>query len=688
MLSSSISRKLTLTAIGGVGACAFLIGALIVGGQRTEAAYDRIFDREIESRRLAMATALSFLAQVQEWQGALLDGADPSARAAHGDAARAAGTAVVATLDSLRRVAPDQDARALVDRFDAEHRRLTARYEQALRGLAGSAAGGAARASAGVSGSLRQAAALLDQLAARSSARVEIALARQAAAHAREQRTALVAAILVVLGAILGVAALARRISRPIGLVARRVEELRTAYVADLEAAIDRMAHGDLSATARAVVEPLHVDSADEVGALASSVNGIVAQTESTMSAFVAARANIQRLLDETRHLVTAAEAGHLAERGDAERHEGVYRELVDGINRTLDAVIGPIDQAAAVLQRVAERDLTVRMTGHHVGDFARIRDALNGATANLEEALGQVLEASTQVASAAGQIGEGSQALAAGAAEQASSLEEVSASLRELERTTRQSADGAQEAHGIAEEAHASTTAGSASMDQLSGAIERIKSSADATAKIVRTIDEIAFQTNLLALNAAVEAARAGDAGRGFAVVADEVRALALRAAEAARQTTVLIEGSVSAAEEGVTLKAEAAARFEQITTQVARVGGVLAEIVATSQEQALGVRQISAALEQLNGTTQRVAAGSEDSASSAEELASQSATMQEMVGQFRIGTRAASRGGPATASRVARLVSARPVAARWSVDADDAWDPVGPESASAPRP
>jgi len=91
--------------------------------------------------------------------------------------------------------------------------------------------------------------------------------------------------------------------------------------------------------------------------------------------------------------------------------------------------------------------------------------------------------------------------------------------------------------------------------MTDLSSAMKEIKDSADKTAKIVKTIDEIAFQTNLLALNAAVEAARAGDAGKGFAVVAEEVRNLAQRAGEAARNTAALIEGSVKSAETGVVL-------------------------------------------------------------------------------------------------------------------------------------
>ena len=94
----------------------------------------------------------------------------------------------------------------------------------------------------------------------------------------------------------------------------------------------------------------------------------------------------------------------------------------------------------------------------------------------------------------------------------------------------TKQNSASANEARSLADSARGSADRGAEAMQRMSAAINDIKTSSDETAKIVTTIDEIAFQTNLLALNAAVEAARAGEAGKGFAVVAEEVRNLAQR--------------------------------------------------------------------------------------------------------------------------------------------------------------
>ena len=123
----------------------------------------------------------------------------------------------------------------------------------------------------------------------------------------------------------------------------------------------------------------------------------------------------------------------------------------------------------------------------------------------------------SEQTAQAAGQVSSASQTLAEGASEQAASLEETSSSLEEMSSMVKRNADNAEKANELAKHTRAAADRGSSDVQAMSTAMEAIQASSSDIAKIIKTIDEIAFQTNILALNAAVEAARAGEAGMGF---------------------------------------------------------------------------------------------------------------------------------------------------------------------------
>lgn len=421
-----------------------------------------------------------------------------------------------------------------------------------------------------------------------------------------------------------------------------------------LAEAAERVAAGDLQ------VQVQH-DHDDEVGRVTQAVQRVIASQQqlADASARLAAgdadviisvrsdadvlgqamtslRDTVRSLVDETGTLITAARDGNLAARGDASRFEGAYASLVQGINDTLDAVTQPVVVATSALERLAQRDLTARVTGQWRGDHARIQSAVNAAADALATALREVRSASDRVSVAAQQIASGSDALAVGASEQAASLEEVSASLQESAGITQRNASDAGEASRTADDARKAAVEGTAAMTRLSDAVNRIRESSAATAKIVRTIDEIAFQTNLLALNAAVEAARAGDAGRGFAVVAEEVRGLALRSAEAARQTSALIEDSVTATESGVAITGEVADGLDRIATQVSSIDVMIRQIAEASADQAEGSRQVATALEQMNAVTQQSAANSEEAAAAAQELASEADRLRSLVEEF----------------------------------------------------
>jgi methyl-accepting chemotaxis protein len=503
---------------------------------------------------------------------------------------------------------------------------------------------------------------------------------RTAAVTAADARLVPVIVIGTVLLAIVGLGLAvwsARRMARAVTQVRDTADSLRTHCIAGLRAMVQGVARGDLTVRAESHTRPLVVDSADELGDLARTLNGILSATQETLGAAVGAQAAVQAVVGETTTLITAADAGALATRGDASRFEGSYRALVTGLNGVLDAVVAPIAEASAVLQRVAARDVAARMAGSYRGDFAALQQALNTAVENLDHALAQVSVAAEQVSAAGVQIQSGADALARGSSDQAANLEEVAASLQETAAMARQSATNAQEARGLAERARASAAEGVTRMDRLSEAVSEIKQSSDATARILKTIDEIAFQTNLLALNAAVEAARAGDAGRGFAVVAEEVRALAQRSAAAARETAALIEQGTQSAERGLTLNGDARRSLGEISAHVERVTTVVAEIAAASEQQATGVAQVNHAIDQMNGVTQQVAANAEESASASAELAGQASALTRLAGAFTVTAgRATARPAstPASTSTSAPPPRGRPATPRGRPATDDA--------------
>ncbi len=464
---------------------------------------------------------------------------------------------------------------------------------------------------------------------------------------------------------------LSRDVTVPLKLALQRAERLRAVCVTNMNEGLGAMARGDLSVVPVASTEPLNMSRRDEIGELAATVDGTIATIRDTINSFVQTQQVVRDVINESATLNARAIAGDLQQRGDAQRFQGAFRELVEGVNKILDAVITPVNEASDVLVRIADRDLSARVRGNYAGDHAKIKTSINTAAENLEAALSEMIASARQVSSASGAIASGSQTLAQNTSDQAASVEEISSSLQEIEAMVQQSTQSAQDARGLAEGAKVAVESGETGMRELMTAMDRIKQSSDATTKIVKTIDEIAFQTNLLALNAAVEAARAGDAGRGFAVVAEEVRALALRAGEAAKTTAALIEQGAQNALAGVTASDRVSTALSDISSRTSQVTTVMGEIVAASDQQRVGVEQVNVAVTQMSAGTQSAAATAEESASSAEELAAQATMMQEVVNAFRLTNSATAVVAPARPSSTgARAHQSRQKAARRVVE------------------
>lgn len=254
----------------------------------------------------------------------------------------------------------------------------------------------------------------------------------------------------------------------------------------------------------------------------------------------------------------------------------------------------------------------------------------MRGAGKSLELATSIVQENTTLLANT-------SQALADGANSQASSLEESSASLEEMAGMTTRNADNASRAKDLARSAREVADTGASDMQAMHAAMRDIKLSSDNIAKIIKTIDDIAFQTNILALNAAVEAARAGDAGRGFAVVAEEVRSLAQRSANAAKETASKIEGAISKTAQGVQISEKVSKSLAEIVEKVRHVDTLVGEVNTASREQSQGVHQITLAVTQMDKVVQSNAASAQESATASRELNTQSIALRTTVAELR---------------------------------------------------
>ena len=241
---------------------------------------------------------------------------------------------------------------------------------------------------------------------------------------------------------------------------------------------------------------------------------------------------------------------------------------------------------------------------------------------------------AADSITAAAAQVSGASQVLAQGSSEQAAALEETSASLEEMAGMTKRNSTSAAHVNTLTAEKSARNLAEiNRQMSVMEKTVTEASQASQQTAKIIKTIDEIAFQTNLLALNAAVEAARAGEEGAGFAVVAEEVRGLAQRSAQAARETQELIERSATKTSDTLRIYGDISKLINENGEITKQVASQVAEVAQSSREQDQGIGQVNSAVSQMDRVTQTNAASAEETASAAEELNAQAVSLRESV-------------------------------------------------------
>ncbi|MBF0500720.1 MAG: methyl-accepting chemotaxis protein [Candidatus Riflebacteria bacterium] len=394
-------------------------------------------------------------------------------------------------------------------------------------------------------------------------------------------------------------------------------------------------------------------------------------------------------LFGQTQELINATLAGKLDKRCNTDSINFEFREIGIGVNRILDAIIGPLNMAAEYVDRISKGDVPRKITENYLGDFNEIKNNINmlieamesvtnsakeiaggnlttkiqerssqdelmKALSNMIRNLSQMIrdissgvqtlgtsssdltEVSTQmtsktreVASKSATVATASEEMSANASSVAVSMEQATTNLTTIATATEEMTSTISEIAGNSEKARTITTNAVNQANQVSTRIRNLGKSAQEIGKFTETISSISAQTNILALNATIEAARAGAAGRGFAVVANEIKELAKQAAAGTEDIKAGIAGIQSSTDDAIV-------DIDKIAQVIREVSEIVSAIATAIEEQTAVTKQIAGNIAQastgVRDSNQRVAQSSMVTQSITKEITFVSAAASEL--------------------------------------------------------
>lgn len=316
--------------------------------------------------------------------------------------------------------------------------------------------------------------------------------------------------------------------------------------------------------------------------------------------------------------------------------HDDELGQLSKAVNSMADFNRDIIADIRYYAEEIAKENLCVKPNAQYVGDYVPVKDALESIVASVSEVVRNVETAGREVSASSAQMSTNSSVLSQAAMQETDTVTALNSDLHRVHDQINDSAVKAAQARDMTEQAVSAMNEGNEKMSNMLEAMREINATSSEIANIIKTIQDISFQTNILSLNASIEAARAGSAGKGFAVVAGEVGSLASETAEAAKSTTKLIETSLKAVEHGTVIANETAEMLGMIVGKAGRSAQVVEEIADAANKQAESIKQVLDGMNSISAAVDQINISARECADSSEQLASQSAMLQNTVDKF----------------------------------------------------
>lgn len=314
------------------------------------------------------------------------------------------------------------------------------------------------------------------------------------------------------------------------------------------------------------------------------------------------------------------------------------FADMMGNAEKAMEELKKYIHNISFTLEQISDKNMDIAIEEEYVGDFVRIQESLCNILDSLNTMLYEMKSSFLQVRDGASTLADTAQAMSNGAEKQSSHMKKLVEHITKVAESVHENTVAAQGVEELSQDSMKQMAEGEQKMEELTAAMEQIRTESDEIASIIEVITGIAAQTNLLALNASIEAARAGEHGKGFAVVAGEIGTLAGSSAEAAQNITELIQKSLSAVNHGVTITGETVEMLAGISKISSKISQNIEGISSASRNQDEYLEDMLSDTNEVASIIDQNTASAQECSALSEELLGYSENVMSLIDQYKI--------------------------------------------------